>query len=166
MITAGNRARIWARHVAAGFFVAFVAAFSITLVDMAHEHEAISVAQRPMVSWVIIVLEWPVLLLDRPVLHAGHMFYHSHVQGVDFWYSLSEFIFVNGAGWTVLFLVGAAAVRRLLSFRAIWMRSKGSSPPPETPPPRRSDTPRAADPRGTEAAPAPRRRPGSGAESA
>jgi len=166
MITADNRARIWTRHIAAGLFVALMAAFLVTLVEMAHAHQAISVALRPLVSWVLIVLEWPVLLLDRPVLHFRHMFYDSHVQGVYFWYSLSVYIFVNGAGWTFLFLAGAATVRRLLSFRKIWVRSKAPTPPPGSPPPRSSDTPPAADPRGTEAAPAPRRRPGSGAESA
>lgn len=102
------------KKIRAGFAIALLAIFLCTLADMAHAHRAIPCGFDPLVSWILIILEWPVLLLDRPLLHSGYMFYHSHVQGSDFWKSLWLYFFTNGSGWSVLFVILIALWRKLL----------------------------------------------------
>jgi len=135
------------------------------VMDMALTRDAIEYQRYLDVLWVFRCLATPGLLVSKLFLF-DPSFWVEHSRGPVFWQDLTGFLVFNLLGWTLSLTLIRAAFRavalKLRSARNTRLNAEKkrdrSTPQIESPPPWSSGTSPGASPRGSEGAPAARRR--------
>lgn len=112
---AGNRARI-VFSIVAGLVISTMTVGLGAFIKLAYEHNALGRIDSRYTSLTIMFLEWPNTLLIRfGFIDAD--FYHPHIGGSAFWWSVGEYILINTAGWSLVALIVCNIVSRIIRTR-------------------------------------------------